>query len=266
MWTRAEVARINAIASAAAAPLDAADCAAVTATAGSVSAPQSPRRRLPLALAVPGSQPGASPGCELRSRGCGKPRGGHGIASGFARNAASVPEEPDCDGPRDATIGERIGPSGRARVDGTARNGDPGGCATCHNGATAPGQAVQASGDFRVLRHLPPDDGVDPRDLRTHRRHAEHLRVLPQRYERQGQAIRLISSARGPATRATVRRRGRLPTAYRHLSPAFKPHTAGVKCVSCHTTNGEAVVWKSAAFKPDCAGCHANAGSSPPCT
>ena len=52
------------------------------------------------------------------------------------------------------------------------------------------GQAGQAFGDFRVLRHLPPYDGVDPRDLRTHRRHAEHLRVLPQRYEREGQASR----------------------------------------------------------------------------
>jgi len=47
--------------------------------------------------------------------------------------------------------------------------------------------------------------------------------------------------------------------AYRHLSPAFKTHAAGVKCLSCHTTNSEVVVWKSAAYKPDCAGCHANA-------
>ena len=29
--------------------------------------------------------------------------------------------------------------------------------------------------------------------------------------------------------------------------------------MSCHTTNNEVVVWKSAAYKPDCAGCHANA-------
>jgi hypothetical protein len=48
------------------------------------------------------------------------------------------------------------------------------------------------------------------------------------------------------------------PTAYRHLSPAFRQHAGSVKCASCHTTNNEVVVWKSAAFKPDCAGCHGN--------
>jgi hypothetical protein len=27
--------------------------------------------------------------------------------------------------------------------------------------------------------------------------------------------------------------------------------------VNCHTTGNEVITWKSGAFKPDCAGCHA---------
>jgi hypothetical protein len=47
-------------------------------------------------------------------------------------------------------------------------------------------------------------------------------------------------------------------TAYSHVSPAYKTHQAGMLCSSCHTTNNEAVPWKFAAYRPDCAGCHAD--------
>jgi hypothetical protein len=45
--------------------------------------------------------------------------------------------------------------------------------------------------------------------------------------------------------------------AYTHTSPFYKPHNSGVTCASCHTTNSEVIAWKYAAYKPDCAGCHA---------
>jgi hypothetical protein len=47
-------------------------------------------------------------------------------------------------------------------------------------------------------------------------------------------------------------------TSYSHLSPAFIRHNSGVSCVTCHKTNSEVTVWKSAGYKPDCAGCHAS--------
>ncbi len=51
---------------------------------------------------------------------------------------------------------------------------------------------------------------------------------------------------------------GWTPTsAYSHVSPFYKSHSSGVNCSSCHTTNNEVIAWKFAAYKPDCAGCHA---------
>jgi hypothetical protein len=37
-----------------------------------------------------------------------------------------------------------------------------------------------------------------------------------------------------------------------------------VTCTSCHTANSETVTWPNAAYKPDCAGCHANDFESGP--
>jgi len=31
-----------------------------------------------------------------------------------------------------------------------------------------------------------------------------------------------------------------------------------VTCASCHQTNSEVIAWRFAAYKPDCAGCHAS--------
>jgi hypothetical protein len=46
---------------------------------------------------------------------------------------------------------------------------------------------------------------------------------------------------------------------YSHVSPAFPgPHMPSVTCQDCHTANSEVVSWRFAAYKPDCAGCHAN--------
>jgi hypothetical protein len=44
---------------------------------------------------------------------------------------------------------------------------------------------------------------------------------------------------------------------YTHLSPFYKPHNSSVTCASCHKSNSEVATWTFAAYKPDCAGCHA---------
>ena len=44
---------------------------------------------------------------------------------------------------------------------------------------------------------------------------------------------------------------------YNHVAPTYSRHNSGVNCASCHNSNNEVIVWKSAAYKPDCAGCHA---------
>jgi hypothetical protein len=44
---------------------------------------------------------------------------------------------------------------------------------------------------------------------------------------------------------------------YRHVSPTYPDHGTRVTCSSCHTSNAQTVPWKFAAYKPDCAGCHA---------
>lgn len=47
------------------------------------------------------------------------------------------------------------------------------------------------------------------------------------------------------------------PVNFRHTSPAYVDHGPGVACASCHTTNAQTIVWKNAAYKPDCGACHA---------
>jgi len=44
---------------------------------------------------------------------------------------------------------------------------------------------------------------------------------------------------------------------YRHNSGLYPNHGKSIACISCHTTNAQTVPWKFAAYKPDCAGCHA---------
>ena len=45
---------------------------------------------------------------------------------------------------------------------------------------------------------------------------------------------------------------------YRHSSPNYPgDHATGVLCVSCHTGNSQVVPWRSGAYAPACAGCHA---------
>ena len=41
-------------------------------------------------------------------------------------------------------------------------------------------------------------------------------------------------------------------------------HNGSVTCEDCHTGNTQAATWTSPAYKPDCAGCHANDYESDP--
>jgi hypothetical protein len=48
------------------------------------------------------------------------------------------------------------------------------------------------------------------------------------------------------------------PVTYRHISPRYPDHGRAFDCVTCHSSNTQAVSWKFPAFAPDCAACHAN--------
>jgi len=47
-------------------------------------------------------------------------------------------------------------------------------------------------------------------------------------------------------------------TTYSHTSPLYRPHQASVTCVQCHASKTETATWPYGAYKPECAGCHAN--------
>ncbi|HGX94215.1 MAG TPA: hypothetical protein ENK35_12975 [Candidatus Tenderia sp.] len=49
------------------------------------------------------------------------------------------------------------------------------------------------------------------------------------------------------------------PYSFRHSSPGYPgDHRRKLLCNKCHGGNSEAVTWPFPAYKPDCAGCHAN--------
>ena len=47
------------------------------------------------------------------------------------------------------------------------------------------------------------------------------------------------------------------PATFRHTSPAYVNHGPGVDCASCHAGNSQMARWKFMAYRPNCAGCHA---------
>jgi len=50
-----------------------------------------------------------------------------------------------------------------------------------------------------------------------------------------------------------------ITTHYSHSSGNYPgDHRSGVNCINCHTSNSEVINWPFAAYRPDCAGCHAN--------
>jgi succinate dehydrogenase/fumarate reductase cytochrome b subunit len=132
----------------------------------------------------------------------------------------------------------------------------PGSCATCHNGSSAKGKPAT---------HVPTTLACDS----CHRTTAwipatfSHTSVTP------GSCANCHngSTAKGKpsghfvttqACDACHRTTAWTPvSAYSHKSAFYKAHNAGVTCTSCHTTSNEVIAWKFAAYKPDCAGCHA---------
>ncbi len=46
---------------------------------------------------------------------------------------------------------------------------------------------------------------------------------------------------------------------FSHNSASYPgDHNSSVTCIQCHQSNSQTVIWTSATYKPDCAGCHAN--------
>ena len=49
------------------------------------------------------------------------------------------------------------------------------------------------------------------------------------------------------------------PSTFVHTTGNYPgDHRAALACTDCHGGNTEAVTWRSAAYQPDCAGCHSN--------
>jgi len=132
----------------------------------------------------------------------------------------------------------------------------PGSCASCHNGSMARAKSG---------RHIVTAQSCDA----CHRTTA----WMPASFTHQGSAPGTCMSchnaalAKGRAASHFVtvrscdachRTTSWAGVRYQHVSPAYRPHGPNVSCAACHKTNSEAVVWRGAAFKPDCAGCHAD--------
>jgi hypothetical protein len=55
------------------------------------------------------------------------------------------------------------------------------------------------------------------------------------------------------------------PVRFTHNTPNYPgDHASRPTCIRCHTANSSVVNWKYAAYKPDCAGCHAGDFKSDP--
>ena len=133
----------------------------------------------------------------------------------------------------------------------------PGSCASCHNGRSASGKSTN---------HIATTASCDT----CHRTTA----WLPATFSHVGVAVGTCATchngtnATGKSTSHFVTTRACdachtttawLPLrAYTHLSAFYKPHNSGVVCASCHKSNTEVATWPFAAYKPDCAGCHAS--------
>ncbi|MDX2251106.1 MAG: hypothetical protein NW202_02365 [Nitrospira sp.] len=133
----------------------------------------------------------------------------------------------------------------------------PGTCASCHNGTTARG---------KTATHVPTTQSCDV----CHRTTA----WIPATFSHTGVAPGTCATchngttATGKSTAHFVttqscdvchRTTAWTPvTTYTHKNAAYKAHRSSVLCLDCHKNNNEVIAWPNAAYKPDCAGCHAN--------
>jgi len=133
----------------------------------------------------------------------------------------------------------------------------PGTCASCHNGTSARGKtanhvATTASCDtcHRTTAWLPATfshTGVAPGTCATCH-NGTSATGKP--------TTHFVTTRACDACHATSAWLPARP--YTHLSPFYKPHNSGVTCASCHKSNTGMATWTFAAYKPDCAGCHAS--------
>jgi hypothetical protein len=129
-------------------------------------------------------------------------------------------------------------------------------CASCHNGRTALGKPAA---------HIPTNDPCETCHKSTTTfagARFDHSRVTaPCASCHNG----VMASGKPPRHFVTTlpcetchRTATWTPAIYRHISPAFANHGSALSCASCHTSNAQIVPWKFAAYRPDCAGCHAD--------
>jgi hypothetical protein len=132
----------------------------------------------------------------------------------------------------------------------------PGSCQTCHNGVTAPAKPAQ---------HLVTALSCDACHRTTTWRPATftHLGAAPgtcmschNAMQAKGKTAAHFVTVR--SCDSCHRTTSWAAPQYRHVSPAYREHGRSVSCMACHKTNAETVVWRAPAFKPDCAGCHAD--------
>jgi hypothetical protein len=136
----------------------------------------------------------------------------------------------------------------------------PGTCQTCHNGSQATGLPASHKGGAN------PGIACDSCHRTTGWRPAtmNHsvVSATPCANCHNGTLATGKSGAHFVTTQACNKCHGNTTswtpvTTYLHTSPYYKAHRSGVLCNACHTTNNEMIAWKFAAYKPDCAGCHA---------
>ena len=129
-------------------------------------------------------------------------------------------------------------------------------CATCHNGSIARGKPRR-----HIMTNAPCESC-----------HKSTISFAGTRMDHGGLTARCASchngtTASGPGRRHFTTTLGcdschRTNTwsfvRYRHTSPFYPRHGRITECRSCHVTNTQAFAWKFPAYKPDCAGCHAD--------
>jgi hypothetical protein len=141
-----------------------------------------------------------------------------------------------------------------------------GSCASCHNGVKSTGKPVT---------HIPTTQSCDV----CH----STLAWKPATFSHTG----ITSGCSGchNGTSATGKNTGHMTTArdcnvchsttgwtpltFRHTSAEYPgDHNASLNltCIRCHTTNTDAATWRNAAYRPNCAGCHAGDYKSGPHT
>jgi hypothetical protein len=134
----------------------------------------------------------------------------------------------------------------------------PGSCASCHNGVAARGKPTN---------HIVTTASCDA----CHRTTA----WLPATFSHANVAPGTCTSCHGtdkPSGHFVTSRScdachttsAWLPSRYTHSTPDYRTHNSSVTCRNCHTGNTETATWSFAAYKPDCAGCHAGDFKSGP--